>query len=188
MLPGFLDIGTLLIIIHIFGIAAGAGGAFVSDAMFFLSVQDRIFTKVELTFMRLGSRMVWAGLTVLILSGIGLFSLAPEAYLSSSKFLAKITIVVIIIVNGIVFHLSHIPRFHRHAERHFPSSEEFVRHSGLLMASGAISVTSWGSAIILGALRGVPYSYVTIMLAYTVVLSIAVAIALLVRKRVLGLS
>jgi len=151
--------------------------------MFFSSVKDEKVSRTELRFMRIGSRAVWIGLSVLVLSGIGLFLLDSEAYLQSTKFLAKMTIVGIIIANGIFFHTSHLPRIERHVDTHFPSSDEFVRNVPLLVASGVVSLVSWGSAFVLGLLRSIPLTLLQIIVIYLTVVVIAVSFAVMIRRR-----
>lgn len=181
----FIDLKTIYTILHIFGAVLGAGGAFTSDAMFFSSMKDRMVTKTELRFLKLGSVMVWGGLILLLISGALLFSTDPAGYLASSKFLVKMTIVLIIILNGIFFHYNHIPRISRHVDTHLPSSDEFVRESPLLVFSGAISFVSWSATIILGVLRGIPYSYIEGMLFYVIAVAVAGIVAISVREHVL---
>lgn len=166
-------------ILHLFGVVLGAGGAFASDWIFLTSVRDGRISRTEARFIKLSSRMVWIGLAIIVLSGLGLFWSNPAGYLAAPKFLAKMTIVGIIILNGLIFHFSHLPRIHRHTNEHFPSSDEFMRRRSLLVASGAVSLTSWASALILGAWRGLPYSYHNIMLSYLLIVAIAVCVALL---------
>ncbi|MEX0649459.1 MAG: hypothetical protein WD200_00480 [Candidatus Andersenbacteria bacterium] len=180
-----IDTHTLFFIGHLFGIAMGAGGAFMSDLMFFSSIRDRIISRTELHFMRIGSMMVWAGIVVLVITGTGLFLADPDVFLASSKFLTKITIVAVIIINGFVFHIWHIPRLHRHADMHFPSSDEFMRRRPWLLGSGVVSMVSWMFAIILGALRSIPYSYTTAMMFYIVVVILGVSTAYIIRNRLL---
>jgi len=169
-------------IAHLVGIAIGAGGAFVADLMFLKSVKDEKISKTEFGFLQLGSRLVWLGLLILILSGIGLFLLKPEELMHSSKFLAKMTIVGIILTNGFFFYRIHLPRFQRHTGEHFPSSDEFVRSIPFILTSGAISLVSWLAAIALGALRSLPYSYWQIIAVYAA-LVIGAALLLLLFKR-----
>ncbi len=177
----WIDIKTLLIIGHLLGVALGAGGAYMSDFIFLSSIKDRYFTKREIEFMTLGSRVVWAGVALLVLSGAGLFSLSPDYYLASSRFLAKMTIVLIIILNGVVFHYLHFPHIRRHSEQYLHREHLFHRKSIPLFVSGAISGVSWTSALILGALRTVPASYLTIMGVYLVVVTMAIAGSLTMR-------
>lgn len=178
-----MDPKTLFSIIHLFGVAIGAGGAFMSDAMFFSAVKDGKFSATEIRFLKLGSQMVWMGVVLLLISGALLFSLDPDHYLNSTKFLAKMTVVGVILINGAFFHLVHIPRITRHTGEYFTSSDEFVRTSPILFASGAVSFVSWSSAIVLGVLHQIPYGYGEIMLAYSLILAVAIGLALSLRKR-----
>jgi len=59
----WIDAKTVYTIFHIFGAIIGAGGAYVSDAMFFASIKDEVISKVELRFMKIGSTFVWVGLS-----------------------------------------------------------------------------------------------------------------------------
>lgn len=187
MLPNFLDISTVYLIAHVFGAILGAGGAFMSDAMFFMSVKDGKFEESEFHFMRLGGKMVWLGLGILFISGVLLVSTAPEYYLTSSKFLAKATIVGVIVLNGIVFHAIHLPNIKKHLGVRFSEAPEFLAKSSFLMMSGAVSMVSWISTIILGMLKSLPYSYVEIISFYALLLALATIGALLTKKRILGL-
>lgn len=174
---------VILTISHLLGLALGAGGAFASDWIFLLSAQDGRISRTETRFLSLGSKLVWTGVAILVLSGLGLFLLDPARLIASPKFLAKMSIVLIIILNGISFHFLHLPRIRRHAGEHFPSSDEFMRYRFPLVASGAISFVSWLSALILGAWRGVPFSYSQIMLTYLAVLAFAIFVAWLLKKK-----
>lgn len=174
---------ALLTITHLFGIALGAGGAFASDWIFLLSAHDSRISRTETRFLSLGSKLVWTGVAILALSGLGLFLLDPTRLLASPKFLAKMSVILIIIANGISFHFLHLPRIRRHAGEHFPSSDEFMRYRFPLVASGAISFVSWSSALILGAWRNVPFSYSQIMLVYLVIIIFAIFVAWLLKKK-----
>lgn len=185
MILGFLSLKTIYVILHLLGVALGAGGAFTSDFMFFHSVKDKKIDDREIEFLKLGSRVVWLGIVILIVSGILLFSLDPVKYLNSAKFLAKMTIALVIIINGIIFHFVHMKNMIRFKNKDFSELSNYGNISKALLASGAVSSVSWISAIILGTLRFVPYSYMTIMSVYVGVLLVAIAIALLMRKKIL---
>lgn len=176
---------NLYTIFHLLGVIVGMGGALTSDAMFFSSIRDEKVTPTEMRFLKLGSRMVWIGLVIVFISGALLFSMNPERYLSSHKFLAKMTIVVIIAANGFFFHFVHFPRLRRHVGHHFPSSDEFMRKAPLLIASGVISIVSWLSALVLGAVGRIGYSYFEIMGAYLIILVCAVFVTILFKHRII---
>lgn len=187
MLFGFLETDMLLAIAHVFGAILGAGGAFVSDGMFFSTMQDGKITKTEMRFLHVGSAIVVAGLLVLILSGSFLFLLDTEKYLASTKFLAKVTIVAIITANGIAFHFLHLPLLRRNLGIPLRSSPAFRKVTPYLLASGVISTTSWISAVILGSLTQVPYSYGAIMTVYLGVIAIGITGTVLMREKMLKL-
>jgi hypothetical protein len=175
----FIDTRSALTILHLIGVVIGAGGAIASDFMFFSSVKDERISHTEMRFLKLGSKMVWLGLSILFISG-GLIFLGDVArYSVSTKFLAKMTIVGIITINGILFHIFHIPHLHRHAGTHFPSSDEFTRKLPVLVASGVVSMVSWMSALVLGSLHSIPYSYLSIMSLYFFALIIGITVGVL---------
>lgn len=173
---------TILTGLHILGAIIGMGAAFTSDAIFFSSIRDEKVSRTELRFIKLGGRLVWIGLGLIVLSGALLFLGDPEYYLASAKFLSKMTIVGVLVVNGALFHLIHIPRFHRHANHHFPSSDEFMRAVPLLLAGGVVSTVSWFSALALGLWRGMPYAYLEVMGAYLVLLAFGACFTILFKK------
>lgn len=182
---GFLDIKTILTIIHVIGAVLGAGGALVSDGLFFTSIKDGRLSNTEIRFLKLTSTLIWLGLGILILSGIALFALDPAYYLASSKFLAKISIVGVIAVNGLFFHFIHTPHMEHARGEYLPRYGTFLRQSKPLFVSGAVSLTSWLCTLALGSIKSIPYPYTTIMLWYGVILAIAMLSAIIVERIVL---
>jgi hypothetical protein len=178
----WIDLKSIYTVLHIFGAVIGAGGAYVSDAMFFSSIKDKIISGRELQFMKIGSTFVWVGLFISIVSGLLLFSTNPAGYLESSKFLIKNFIVLVILINGIYFHWQHIPLLNRNKDIHYDSSKEFVRKKKFLMISGVISVTSWTFAIILGSLRMIPIDFYTALIIYLIFEIVAILFALIILK------
>lgn len=181
-----IGLKTLYTILHLLGIALGVGGAFTSDALFFTMWKDRVASADEVRMMKAGSRIVWLGITLLFVSGLLLFSLNPAHYLSSGKFLAKMSIVLVITANGVFIHLRHLSLFERLMGVRLTDSMEFIRHSRGLFVSGALSATSWLFALVLGSWRTIHYSYSTIMCAYLVAILFGVTVALITRKQLLS--
>jgi len=171
-----MTLGLLFTIGHLFGVAFGAGGAYLSDVMFFYSVKNGYLSRSEIRFLSLASKMVWFGLLILIISGIGLFTLDPERYLASTKFLSKMSIVGIIFLNGLIFEFIHFGHLRLHLGRQFKSFEHLMKRLPFLMVSGVVSITSWTFALVLGSLKSVPYSYLTIMSFYLIVITVAIGI------------
>lgn len=164
------DAQTIYTIIHLIGMALGAGGAFMSDALFFYFLKQRDFSERNIAILKVGSKMVWLGLATLFISGLLLFSTAPEAYLHSSRFLIKMTIVLVLTLNGLVFHNVHL--------KHMAELKQS------LFISGAISLPSWLLAIILGSMRGLALDYSTLLLFYAIVLVISCGVSLAMRRKI----
>jgi hypothetical protein len=179
----WIELKTLYTIAHIFGAVLGAGAAFVSDALFFASARDRVFRTTELRFLRICSTFVWIGLGLLLISGALLFSLDPAGYLASDKFLIKMVVVLTLTVNGVIFHVSHIPRLMRHEGEHYPSSEEFRRAKPFLIASGTVSATSWALALVLGLLPTIPIPFLYALVLYLTFEVVAVILSIAVVRR-----
>lgn len=184
----FIEPKTLLLIAHLIGLALGVGGALIADAMFFKSIRDWRITKTEMGFLVLGSYAVMTGLVLLILSGAGMFSLDPERYLASSKFLAKMTVVALLAVNGLILHNLQIPYLHRMAHERRSTRTGFISNRSLFLFGGAVSAVSWIAALTLGAFRSIPWSYATIMGLYISVVLIVCATAYVLRQRLIPVS
>lgn len=172
---------------HLLGVLIGAGAAFLGDFLFLRSIRDQKITAQEMSRIRKASKIVWIGLAIIIIFGIGLFSLDVERYLGSAKFLSKMSIVAILVANGVAFHFLHIPRLIRHVDLDLRTSTEFMQKRKYLLISGAISSTSWLSALVLGALNRLPYSYTHIFGTYLVIVLGAICSALLLRNYIFPL-
>lgn len=182
---GFLTIRSLVLIFHLIGIGIGFGGAIASDFVFTHSIRDWKIDQSEYKILKILSIMVWTGLSLLLVSGAVLVWLNPQFFLDSPKFWAKMTIVAILTVNGVIFHFKHIPTLGCCLGTDIRQHKLFLANSRALFVSGAISMVSWFSALVLGALRGVPYSYPFIMGIYLIVLGFAIAVALLLCRKLL---
>jgi len=177
-----MDLYSIAFILHILGIALGAGGAFTSDALFLFSLRDdKKLSATELRLLHIAGRVVWTGLALLFASGLVLLWLGDWSLLGSSVFQAKMTIVVLIVLNGLAFHRVHLPFL----ERVFAGTKavpDIARRSLMVFLSGALSSASWISVIVLGYLRVMPWSYTAIMGVYLLVVAAAVPGALVVKR------
>lgn len=180
----FIEPKNVLTIFHLLGLSLGLGGALIADLLFFHASRDRKITKTEFRFLIAGSHAVTAGLIILILSGASMFFLDVERFLDSTKFLAKVTIVGILVVNGVLLHTVHIPHMRKTLGRALFDSV----HPGyplFFLASGVVSIVSWISAMILGSLSVVPWSYGGIISFYAIVLFCSLLLAFILRESVI---
>ncbi len=174
---GFIEVKNVLIIIHLLGVALGVGGAIMSDFMFIKSARDKLISKVEMSFLTLGSTFVWAGLALLVISGAMMFFLNPEQYATSSKFLTKMTVIGFLVINAIVFHALHIPRIKKSVGEVFSETNNLIKYRTSMLVSGVISIISWVYALILGTLSSIPYPYIYVLGLYLIFLLLGLLVA-----------
>ena len=123
------------------------------------------------------SEVVWFGLALLVISGIGLY-LPEMAHLNESpKFLVKMIVVGVIIVNGVFLNLKISPQLVKISFGGKHKMGELRGFRKLAFALGAVSLTSWFSAFILGIFRSVPLSFIHLLAIYIIALAIAVSLS-----------
>lgn len=175
----FAEYKVIVTIIHILGVVVGMGAALVSDFLFSFYSHDKRLSQSEKNTLNLLSNIVWTGLMIITLSGIGLFLSDIEKYLTSTKFLVKMSILVVLVLNGYVLH-RYISK--SMIKRGFLSFHKYTGLRKLAFACGAISVISWLSVLSLGVISKVHLSYSSLMTLYTAIITGSIIIALIVEK------
>jgi hypothetical protein len=184
----WLDTKTIYTLLHLFGVTLGAGGSFMSDVIFVSTTKDKILDKSEFDILKKGSAVTWVGLVLLVVSGAMLVSLDFQTYFASSKFILKMIIVGVVIVNGFVFHFVHTPRLRDLVGIHLSRSSRFRSYSRAMYYSGAVSIVSWVSALILGGLRVIPVSVTAGLCVYLGLIGVAVVGAEYKRREFLNIK
>lgn len=176
-----LDAQRIFLILHLLGMAIGVGGAVVTDVFFMKFLRDFKISKLEADFLRTLSRIMWSAVVILALSGLGLFLLDVPKYSASPKFLAKMTVVLVLVINGSFLHFVVTPTLRKLAF-HPPTSPKADRPRMLrqrAFVAGAISIASWAYAFLLAMLKWTDVPYLAYIAAYGILLVFAFAGALL---------
>jgi uncharacterized membrane protein len=166
-------------VLHVLSVVCGMGAALIADLLFSFYAKDKSFSKMEISTLGLLARIVKISLYVIVASGILVFLSDVEKYIVSAKFLAKMTILAILILNGYILNTyvwSHIQG--RRPGSFFVPNTKVVRQ--VAFVGGAISVVSWVVLYILGTSESVPYTYSTILSLYASFVFLAIGVALLV--------
>lgn len=175
----FTTIKTPLTVLHVLSVVFGMGSALVSDLLFTFYSKDKKMSETELKTLRLLSNVVWIALIVITLSGLGIFFSNIPKYIASTKFLVKMSIMAVLLVNGHVLH-----KFvwkHVIARQFLTSSKEsFMRK--VAFVCGAISVLSWIVMCILGVLKSIPLSYVQAVVSYLGIVIFGIGGALVIER------
>ncbi len=180
-----MDTYSIFVLIHLIGVAVGFGSALVGDYLFMISLSDdhRIDEK-EFKILKATGKLVWVGIVILISSGFMLFYMSDFAPLAQARVLAKMTLVGIVIVNGLLFHLVHLPFLKDYFKNTtLPKTTSKIKSRfSFIFISGAISMVSWFSIIILASWRTLSYSYTTIIGFYLLIVFLVSLVALLLKR------
>ncbi len=185
-----MELHTLILLGHIIGVGFGLGGATVSDVFFMRMLNNKKITKEDYQNLKVLSRIVWTGILVLILSGVGFlvrtYAETGEApgLLESPRFQAKLTLVGIVTLNGLVFHFY----VFRQLKNMIGKSRALEKKIWLFAITGAISATSWYSIVVIALLREVSLPYWGWMAGYFLALIGGITTARLVIARLLKSS
>ena len=170
---------TVLIGIHLLGMCFGLGGATMLD-LWILRWMRRGSLPVEIgrTFHFI-SDAVTLGLCLLWLSGLGflaLYAIESPGKFENPKLWAKVIVVSVLTLNGIIIHAFVLPEVLRDMSRPllFGVSR---KKAALFLASGAVSGVSWYTAFAFGIFRELNNS-VTLSLLVIMWLTLIVAAAL----------
>lgn len=157
-----------IVIAHALAAGIGVGATTVTDVLFMRFLADFRIDKTESATMKTYSQIIWLALGVLIITGIGLYLPESERLLQSSKFLVKVCVVLVILLNGLLLNFFVTPKmtkikFELAARKLTPSSKRVRR---IVYASGAVSIISWYVVFVLGSLRSIPVSFGAGVLVY----------------------
>lgn len=176
----FSDFKPVATVLHVLSVVFAMGGALISDLLFTFYSKDRKLSKSELFTLHVLSHVIWYGLVFVFLSGAMIFASDIPKYLASDKFLSKITILLVLCLNGFFLHRVIWPHV---IKRNFFTVKKEAPVRKLAFVCGAISVVSWLSVSILGILDKIDMDYMKIMSLYLGVLMIVIPIALLIEDR-----
>ncbi len=174
---------SISVITHVFSVIVGMGAALVSDILFNIYIKDRKINIHEDKTLNVLSKIIWFSLFFIFMSGLALFLSDPEKYSHSVKFLIKMTIVTVIIVNGYMFQRIVHPALRKINFSDINTHHKYVKLRKLSFAFGAISLSSWLLAFILGMLDSIPASYTVSLLLYLLILSVGILFSQIVEYR-----
>ena len=163
-------LSTLLVGLHLVGLCFGLGATTMLDFWILRWMRwGGMPAEIGRTFHFL-AKVAVVGLAMLWVSGLGflaVYAVEEPAKLANPKIWAKVTIVAVLTLNGILLHAAVLPGVLRDVGR--PVLHGLSRgRTGLFLASGAVSGVSWYAAFALGLLREFngTVAYATILTAW----------------------
>lgn len=166
----FVTYKSFFIILHALGAAGALGAVFVTDVLFVHFLKDRVLTSKEFDTLKTISLFVWSMIIFLLTTGIALYLSAPNVYLAKSKFITKIIVFCVIVVNGILLHIYITPRLKNMSFMHDYTTKHISFIKRIAFAAGGVSFVSWLTVFILGSVRVIPYTITQALLMYGVLI------------------
>jgi hypothetical protein len=160
---------SIITVLHVVSAAIGVGAAAANDSVFMGAIRNRRISHDQFVLIRKASDVLIGGLVILILTGVVLMHLNVALW-TMPHFQAKMTVVLILLINGIVFHARVIPMLKEYSNITMP--KQFITSQQWLLAiTGSTSAVSWFSALIIAVVGdiGVPYLvYMAIIVAFII--------------------
>ena len=166
-MPSFLQvllsdpawIRTGLRVVHFCGLVLGVGAATLLDLIIARFILMRGISFEHVYVVDFSSKIVTIGLGLLWISGIGFlihYGVFEPAKLQNPKIWAKIAIVAVLSVNGLLVHYFVLPRIRNQVgKRLLDGLSPF--DCSLVLLAGTVSVISWYVPLILGAIPQLNY-------------------------------
>lgn len=152
----FTEYKHIIIIVHVFAVVVGMGGALISDVLFNKYLSDGKINPTENSTLFTLTRIIWMSLGLIILSGFCMFLSDPLKYSESAKFLIKMIVVATLTLNGILFWKITHRGLRKINFRDNNFQHKYVRIRKFSFAFGGISIVSWLSAFVLGSIKSIP--------------------------------
>lgn len=169
------------VVVHNIGFILGVGAATITDVFFFRFLKDHAVSQEEKETMDTLTSVIWGGLAILVVSGFALTVPESARLFASSKFLIKVVIVGVIIINGVLLNMFVAPYLRRLSFEGTLPARRFRRFA---FALGGISIVSWYSAFLLGSIRSISITFPIALGVYSALL-VAVIVGSSLAERII---
>jgi len=152
-------IKTGLRVVHFCGLVLGVGAATLLDLIIARFILMRGISFEHVYVVDFSSKIVTIGLGLLWISGIGFlihYGVFEPAKLQNPKIWAKIAIVAVLSVNGLLLHYFVLPRIRNQVGKRLLDGLS-PSDCSLVLLAGTVSVISWYVPLILGAIPQLDY-------------------------------
>jgi hypothetical protein len=165
-----------LLFIHLVAFAVTLAAVFIED----LRMAASRFARPDARRLQITARIVLGGFCVLAATGLSLVAIDTgfdrTIMLSKPKLMAKLSVVLVLLANGLVLYLYAFPALWRKAARP-------VRIPFTLCVLGGVNSASWFYASFLGIAKTLVISYTGFMALYALIVCGAVGASLLISWR-----
>ncbi len=185
--PLLVQYRSFIIAAHVLFMGMGLGAATLTDVLFFKFLKDLHVSEKEADVLSTVSEFIWFALGFILLTGLALTIPEAGTYFQTPKFLVKLLVVGVIIVNGSFLTLYIAPKLVKisFGQEHDHKAGEMVRARKLAFVLGPISIVSWYSAFVLGMTpASVPYTFLQILYTYFALVSVGIILGWLTECKI----
>lgn len=178
-----MDPKTPFLVAHGIAFALGLGGATILDLLLLRALRRPLEAELVQAFEFLAN-VVAVALAVLWISGIGflvIYWLTDPSLLGNPKLWAKLTVVLILTLNGVFLHVRILPMLRRQEGRCLLEGLPW-RTRVVMLSAGAISGVSWYYPFLLGIVRELNFAapMATFLAAYGTAIAVTWLVAQLI--------
>lgn len=167
----------ITVFIHALSAGIGLGVILVVDYLFFKFLKDKKIDQHEKEILDYLSDFIWLVLGLIIVSGFFIYFSDMEKYHTLIKFQFKMIVVLVLIINGFLMNLFISPKLIQLDLISLPSYKEKA-----VVIMGTISLISWFLAFVLGRIKQLDFSLITLTVIYSLILIISSIFSLILFK------
>ena len=180
-----VNIKSFISFLHLSGIAFGVGGAWILDLYILNKLYRSPVTKENIQIINFVSKIVTVGLLILWFSGLSFivfyYYFQPEL-LQNQKIWAKLTIVILLSLNGYFLHKYVLPVIVNNHGKILIRVISLKQLNALTLI-GCISFVSWPLIMLLGAFSSINFRFTFIEIAgvYLLLLLLSLTVAFIIK-------
>jgi uncharacterized membrane protein len=171
---------NVVLFIHAFSAGVGMGIVIAVNFLFFKFLKDEKISKSEKFVLDNLSHLLLSFIALILGSGFFIYLSDMVKYHSSSKFLLKMFIFLVLLLNGVVLNVFISPQIGK------PSFWKNGLNRVICISSGVISFFSWFFAFLLGRMKSLPFSLKGGVFIYFIIVLFFVLISNLFYKKKFG--
>jgi len=173
-------------IIFLFSITFGAGGAFMNNILFLKALRDGKISKDESRMLNSLSGFYLFGFFLLIISGVGIFSLNSQELFDASYFGFLIFLAIIILIVTYLFRGVHLPYVQtRLGKALFEKTINERAHTSLFLSNIFLAV-SWFSVILVIGLSNLKLDFWSLIVWYFILIALTSIIILIFERKIIS--
>src|SRR3989344_2643824 len=182
----FFTLQKIYEIIFLFSITFGAGGAFMNNILFLKALRDGKISKDESRMLNSLSGFYLFGFFLLIISGVGIFSLNSQELFDASYFGFLIFLAIIILIVTYLFRGVHLPYVQtRLGKALFEKTINERAHTSLFLSNIFLAV-SWFSVILVIGLSNLKLDFWSLIVWYFILIALTSIIILIFERKIIS--